>query len=204
MRLFRNFMIGLFLTIAGIGALLFIPSQQPPAPMPWQITIMPDGKSKVFGIHIGTTTYNYTIELFHEFGKIAAFSEEGKASTVEAFFDSVHLAGITGKLVLNLDVPEQQVTEMMSRAYEARLQDSGAHRYELRNSDKASVINAPITAITYIPSVKLNADIARFRFGEPASISQDTLDANTSIWHYPVVGLTIRMNENNKTILQYQ
>ena len=204
MRLFRNFLIGLFLTIAGIGALLFIPSQQAPAPMPWEITIMPDGKSKVFGIHLGTTTYNHTKELFHEFGKIAAFSEEGKASTVEAFFDSVHLAGITGKLVLNLDVPEQQISEMMTRAYEARLQDSGAHRYELRNSDKASIVHAPIIAITYVPSVKLNADIARFRFGEPESISQDSFDPNTAIWHYPLTSLTIRMNVHEKTVLQYQ
>jgi hypothetical protein len=204
MRLFRNFLIGLFLTIAGIGALLFIPSQQAPAPMPWQITIMPDGKSQVFGIHIGTTTYSHTKELFHEFGKIAAFSEEGKVSTVEAFFDSIHLAGITGKLVLNLDIAEQQITEMMSRAYEARLQDSGAHRYELRNSDKESIVNAPIIAITYVPSVKLNAEVARFRFGEPGSISQDTVDPDASIWHYPLIDLTIRMNEHDKTILQYQ
>ena len=204
MRLFRNFLIGLFLTIVGIGALLFIPSQQPPAPMPWQITIMPDGKSSIFGIHLGTTTYNHTKELFHEFGKIAVFAQEGKPSTVEAFFDSVHLGGITGKLVLNLDVPEPQIIEMMSRAYKARLQDSGAHRYELRNSDNASVVNAPIIAITYVPSVKLDADIARFRFGEPGSISQDTLDANTTIWNYPLTGLTIRINEHEKTVLQYQ
>jgi hypothetical protein len=204
MRLLRNFLIGLFLTIAGIVALLFVPSQQAPAPMPWQITMMPDGKSKVFGIHIGTTAYNHTKELFNEFGKIAAFSEEGKPATVEAFFDSIHLAGITGKLVLNLDVPEQQITEMLSHAYEARLQDSGAHRYDLSNSDKASVVNAPIVGITYVPSVKLDADIARFRFGEPGSISQDTLDPNTTIWYYPLTGLTIRMNEHDKTLLQYQ
>lgn len=204
MQLFRNFLIGLFLIIAGIGVLLFIPSQQAPAPMPWQITIMPDGKSKVLGIHLGTTTYNHTKELFHQYGNIAAFAEDGKAATVEAFFDSIHLAGITGKLVLNLDVPEHQITEMMSRAYEARLQDSGAHRYELSNSDKASVVNAPIIAITYVPSVKLSAEIARFRFGEPRSISQEPLDPNTTIWHYPLVGLTIRMNEHEKTVLLYQ
>jgi len=204
MRLFRNFLIGLFLTIVGIGALLFIPSKQAPAPMPWEITIMPDGKSEVFGIHLGTTTYDHTKALFHEFGHIAAFADIDKAPTVEAFFDSIHLAGITGKLVLNLGVPEQQITAMMSRAYEARLQDSGAHRYELSNSDKASVVNAPIIAITYVPSVKLNADIARYRFGEPESISQDALESNTVIWHYPSTGLTIRMNDNEKTILQYQ
>lgn len=204
MRLFRNFIIGLFLTIVGIGALLFIPSKQAPAPMPWEITIMPDGKSKVFGIHIGTTPYSHTKEVFHEFGKIAAFSQEGKASTIEAFFDSIHLGGLSGKLVLNLDVAEQKITEMMSHANEARLQDSGARRFELNNNDKASVIDAPIIAITFIPSVKLNADIARSRFGEPVSIMQDEINPNTTTWHYPLAGLTINMNEHEKTILQYQ
>jgi hypothetical protein len=204
MRLFRNFLIGLFLTIAAIGALLFIPSKQAPAPMPWQITVMPDGKSEVFGIHLGTTTYADTKDLFHEYGNIAAFSDEGKAPTVEVFFDSIHLAGITGKLVLNLDVPEQQISEMMAHAYEARLQDSGAHRYELNNKDKVTVVTAPIIGITYVPSVKLNADIARYRFGEPENISQDSLEPNTTIWHYPLLGLTIRMNDDQKTILQYQ
>ncbi|HEC58105.1 hypothetical protein LCGC14_0742750 [marine sediment metagenome] len=204
MRLFRNFLIGLFLTIAAVGAMLFIPSKQAPAPMPWEITIMPDGKSKVFGIHLGTTTYAHTNALFHEYGNIAAFSDEGKASTVEVFFNSIHLAGITGKLVLNLDVPEQQITDMMAHAYEARLQDSGAHRYEINNKDKATVVTAPIIAITYVPSVKLSADIARYRFGEPESISQDPLEPKTTIWHYPVFGLTIRMNDDEKTILQYQ
>lgn len=204
MRLFRNFLIGLFLTIVGIGALLFIPSKQAPAPMPWDITIMPDGKSKVFGIHIATTVYSQTKELFNEFGKIAAFAQQGKASTVEAFFNSIHIGGLTGKLVLNLDIPEQQIIEMISHANEARLQDSGAHRYELSNSDNASVVNAPIIAITFIPSVKLNADIARYRFGDPDSIEQDTINPITRIWHYPNSGLTIRINENEKTILQYQ
>lgn len=204
MRLFRNFLIGLFLTIVGIGALLFIPSKQAPAPMPWEITIMPDGKSRVFGIHLGTTTYRYTQQVFHEFGKIAAFAEQGKPSTVEAFFDSIHLGGLTGKLVLNLDVPEQRINEMTSHANEARLQESGAHRYELNNSDKESLIDAPIIAITFIPSVKLNADIARYRFGDPANIMQDDNNSNTKIWHYPLTGLTIRINEHEKTILQYQ
>lgn len=204
MRLFRNFLIGLFLTIVGIGALLFIPSKQAPAPMPWEITIMPDGKSSVFGIHLGTTTYSHTQEVFHEFGKIAAFAEQGKPSTVEAFFDSIHLGGLTGKLVLNLDVPEHRITEMTSHANEARLQESGAHRYELNNSDNESVIDAPIIAITFIPSVKLDADIARYRFGDPANIMQDENNPNTKIWHYPLTGLTIRINEHEKTILQYQ
>ena len=204
MRMFRNFLIGLFLAAVGIGALLFIPSKQAPAPMPWDITIMPDGKSRVMDIHLGTTTYRHTQEIFHEFGKIAAFTQEGQPSTVEAFFDSIHLGGLSGKLVLNLDVSEQRIAEMTSHANEARLQDSGAHRYELSNDDNTSVVDAKIIGITFIPSVKLNAEIARYRFGEPESITQDPENPATSYWNYPKTGLTISLNDGEKSILQYQ
>lgn len=204
MRIFRNFLIGLFLIVAGIAALSLIPLRQNSIPTPWEITAMPDGKNEVFGIHLGTTTYRETKDLFHEIGEVAAFAQEGKTPTVEAFFNSVQLGGLTGKLVLNLDVPEQKITEMMSRANGARLQESGARRYEIRSSDLATIINAPITVITYAPSVKLNAEIARYRFGEPNSIEQDSLNPNITIWHYPSTGLTIQMNEKEKTTLQYQ
>ena len=105
---------------------------------------------------------------------------------------------------MNLSVPEQTIKPMLSRAAEARLQPSGAHRYELNNIDNAELINAPISAITYIPSIKLNPDMIRYRFGEPDHIEQDADIIGTEIWHYPTIALTIRINDQEKTILQYQ
>jgi hypothetical protein len=200
----RNFLIGLILFIAGIGALMFIPSKQAPAPMPWDVTIMADGNSKVFGIHLGTTTYHQAQESFHEYGKTAIFTERDKASSVEAFFNSIHLGGLSAKVVLNLTVPELTINRMLSRAAEARLQPSGAHRYELNNIDNAELINATINAITYIPSIRLNPDMIRYRFSEPDFIEQDTNIEGTEIWHYSTIALTIRINDKEKTILQYQ
>ena len=199
-----NFLIGLILFIAGIGALMLIPSKQAPAPMPWDVTVMADGNSKVFGMHLGTTTYRQAQESFHEYGKTAIFTEQGKASSVEAFFNSIHLGGLSAKLVLNLTVPEQSIKPMLSRAAEARLQPSGAHRYQLNNIDNAELINATISAITYIPSIKLNPEMVRHRFGEPDSIEQDTNINGTEIWTYSTIALTIRLNDKEKTILQYQ
>lgn len=200
----QKFIIGLLLTIAGIAALMLIPSKQAPAPMPWEITIMPNGKSKVFGIHLGTTTYRQAQELFHEYGKTALFTQENKPASVEAYFNSLNLGGLSAKLVLNLDVPASRIDEMKSRALEARLQPSGAHLYKLSNSDNAELVNAPVVAITYIPSVRLNADMVRYRFGDAAFIEQDINSPNTKIWHYPELALMIRMDDGEKTVLQYQ
>ena len=44
----------------------------------------------------------------------------------------------------------------------------------------------------------------RHRFGEPDYIEQDTNIIGTEIWHYSTIALTIRINDNEKTILQYQ
>ncbi|NOQ94380.1 MAG: lytic murein transglycosylase [Methylophaga sp.] len=204
MRILRHFLIGLFLTIAGIAALMLIPSKQAVAPMPWEVTVMPDGNSKVFGIHLGTTTYRQAQEQFHEYGKTAIFTQEGMPHTVEAFFNSINLGGLSAKLVLNLKVPASHIDGMVSRAMEARLQPSGAHRYQLNNDDNANLINAPITTITYIPSVKLDAEMVRYRFGNADTIELDSDNPTTEIWIYNELGLAIRMTEGEKTVLEYQ
>jgi len=201
--MFRSFLIGLFLAAIGVAALMMIPSKQADAPMPWQVTLMPDGNTQVFGIHLGTTTYRQAQENFHSYGKTAIFSQEGLSPSVEAFFSSLHLGGLSAKLVLNLEVAEAQIQGMMSRALEARLQNSGAHRYELSNNDNASLILAPVTAITYIPSVRLNAEMVKYRFGDADLIEADSINPATEIWSYQDIGLTIRINDDEKTILEY-
>jgi len=204
MRILRNFLIGLILTIAAIAALMLIPSKQAIAPMPWEVVVMPDGNSKVFGIHLGTTSYRQAQELFHEYGKVAIFTQEAKSPSVEAYFNSINLGGLSAKLVLNLDVATSHIEGMASRAMESRLQPSGAHRYELNNDDNASLINAPITAITYIPSVRLDADMIRYRFGDASTIESDSDNPAAKIWLYDELGLSIRVTEGEKTILVYQ
>jgi hypothetical protein len=200
----KKFFIGLILTIVGIAALTLIPSKQQPAPMPWEITVMPDGQISVFNIHLGTTNYRQAQKSLHMFGQTSVFSQQGQASTVEAFFNSINLGGLSAKLVLNLIVDDAQIEKMKSRATEARLQPSGAHQYHLSNQDNASLVNAAVGAITYIPSVRLDKEMISHRFGFTDLVSQDPDNSNTEIWQYPALGLTIYLNVNEKTILQYQ
>lgn len=204
MRMLRNFIIGLFVAVVGVGALMFIPSTQAPAPMPWEITIMPDGNSKVFDIHLGKTTFRQAQQIFSQYAKTAIFTEDGKEPSVEAFFDSINLAGLSAKLVLNLAASEEQITTMLSQALEAKLQPSGARRYQLQSRDHATLLDAPIIAITYIPSVRLDETMIRNRFGEPNSISTTSESIDTKIWDYSATGLTIRLNPAEKTIIQYR
>jgi hypothetical protein len=200
----KKILLGLVLTVLGIAALLLIPSKQETAPMPWEITIMPDGQISVFDIHLGTSNYRQAQEALHIHGQTSIFSQEGKATTVEAFFNSINMGGLSAKLVLNLDVDADVIEQMKLRATEARLQPSGAHRYQLSNQDNVTLINAPISAITYIPSVRLDKEMIMHRFGFTDLVMQDPENINTEVWQYPSLGLSIYLNESEKTIMQYQ
>ncbi|MDQ7073127.1 MAG: lytic murein transglycosylase [Gammaproteobacteria bacterium] len=200
----KKFIIGLILVISAIVALTFIPSEQQPAPMPWQITLMPDGQISVFNIHLGTTSYRQAQQSLKMYGQTSIFSQQGRPSTVEAFFNSINLGGLSAKLVLNLIVDNDEIEKMKSRALEARLQPSGAHQYQLSNQDNASLVNAAVGAITYIPSVRLDKEMLIHRFGLTDLVSHDSENPDTEVWQYPALGLTIYLNPNEKTILQYQ
>jgi len=200
----KKFLIGLVVTIAAIFAMLLIPSKQASAPMPWEIELMPDGQISVFNIHLGKTNYQQAQQSFHQYGHTSIFTQAGKKSTVEAFFNSINMGGLSAKLVLNLKVNAEQIEKMKSRATEARLQPSGAHQYQLSNKDNATLVNAAVSAITYIPTVRLNQEMVLHRFGFTDLVIQDPENSNTEIWQYPALGLTIYLNDSERTIIQYQ
>jgi len=206
MRALRNFMIGLSLVTAGIAAMMFIPSPQPPASKPWEVTIMPDGNAEVLGIHLANTTYKRAQEKLGVFGKTALFIDPDNSLSVEAFFNSINLAGLSAKLVLNLDVPAQQLETMLARASTGKLQPSGAHQHELAEIDRIALLEAPVNAITYIPTVRLDAAMIKTRFGEPDSKKQTTDADGITInsWQYSQSMLTVNFSEKQKTQLIYQ
>ncbi len=205
MRLLRNFIIGLFLVICAIAAMLLIPSPQPPAAKPWEVIIMPDGNSKVLGIHLANTTYKAAQEKLGIFGKTAIFTEPDKDASVEAYFDSVNLGGLSAKLVLNLAVPKEQMSAMLARASGGKLQPSGAYQHELAEADRIALLDVAVNAITYIPSVRLDETMLETRFGEPDK-SELTIEADGSkvnSWYYSEPNLTVLFSDQQKTLLIY-
>ena len=189
---------------AGMMILMLVPSRQPPAPMPWQITIMPDGHPQVLGIHLGVTTYWQAQRLLRQSSQTAIFTEQGHKPTVEAYFDSVHLGGLSAKLVLNFDASSKLISAMIGRATQSRLEPSGARRYTLSHDDNKHLADAVVAAITYIPSIRLNPSIIRQRFGNPDYIDNDKQAENGESWHYPDLGLTVYFITGEKTVLQYE
>lgn len=203
MRTLLKFLIGTALVIVGIAALMLVPSPQPMDPKPWEITTMPDEQIEVMGVHLGTTTYAEIQQLWREVGEVALFISENERITAEVFFESINLGGLSARIVLNLQVDHEELTSMAARAASAKLQPSGARRYDPAYDDKQRLLAAPATAITYIPTVRLDEEMVRNRFGEPAEISDEAEESTAKIWHYPESGLTIRLHPEERPVLTY-
>jgi len=206
MRTLRNFIIGLILVIGAIAAMLFIPSPQPPAAKPWEVTIMPDGNVQVLGIHLANTTYKTAQETLGTFGETAIFRDPNNSLSVEAFFNSINLSGLSAKLVLNLDVKAKQLEAMLKRATSGKLQPSGAYQHEIAEVDRIALLKTPVNAITYIPTVRLDETMITSRFGEPDTKQQSTDPDGVTInsWHYTSSMLTVNFSEKEKTVLIYR
>lgn len=207
MRLVKNLIIGLILVVGGVMLLMLIPSPQAPADKPWEVTVMPDGNSKVLGIHLGTTDYKTAQMQFGVFGETGLFVDPDGSRSIEAYFDSVNLAGLSAKLVLNLEVSEAQIDAMQARASAGELQPSGAHQHELAETDRETLLTTAVTGLTYIPSVRLKPEMLKSRFGEPESIEQSEADEDGQVsesWQYPDIGLTVLFQAEQKPILIYR
>lgn len=207
MRILKNFLFGLVLVIAGIMSLMLIPSPQAPADKPWQVTVMPDGNSKILGIHLGSTDYQTAQSLLGVVGKTALFVDPDGRSGVEAYFDSVNLGGLSAKLVLNIGISEDRLQKMQTRASVGELRPSGAHQHVLAEIDRDFVLTSPVVGLTYIPSIGLKPDMIESRFGKPVSVKQSAADEQgrtTEIWSYPDIGLQIELHPEQKPILVYR
>lgn len=207
MRILRNIFLGFLLIIIGIASLMFIPSPQAPAEKPWEVEVMPDGNSEVLGIHLGNTNYKTAQQQLGVFGKTALFVDPDGSRSVEAYFDSVNLAGLSAKLVMNLEVGKNRMETMLSNAGAGELKPSGAHQYELSEQDRAFLLSVPVIGLTYIPSLKLDRDMIQSRFGEPESIEKSQVDEQgqvTETWFYPAIGLSVLFQPQQKTLLVYR
>jgi hypothetical protein len=198
-----KYLLGFIGFIVAVLAILFIPSQQPKAPAPWEIIIKDDGNPEVFDIHIGHSNLAHAQRTFREQAEVAIFEDKtNNKLSAEAYFESINLGGLSAKVVLNLAVTQSAMQTMIGRAQEGRIQSSGARKYQLNPIDSEALLAAPIYALTYIPSfVKLDQSILTSRFGEP--YKQETLDSK-SIWYYPNKGLTAQFSANEKSLLQYK
>lgn len=191
-----------------LGMMLFIISackqvdDQPKEDIyPWQITLLPDGKTRVFGITLTESTLNDAVALFGRDNKIGLFETPNQPLSIEAYFNEVTKGGISGKFVLTLEITQEELVALRQKAVKRQVLESGARRYTLTAETNMTLAQKRIASMSYIPYINLDEEIIRKRFGEPAE--RIIVDKKRQHLLYPDLGLDLVLDDDGKELLQY-
>lgn len=168
---------------------------------PWQITVMDDGSSRVFGIQFGVTRVSEAKQRLGPSPKIALFENPDGSLSLELFYKEFDRAGLSGKLVLSLGHERAELKDFRQQAVKKERLESGVLQYRLDPDAQARIESWPVTGMTYVPYANLEEQVILARFGEPAKKIRSHEQAEH--WLYPDKGLDIIVNAAGKEILQY-
>lgn len=169
--------------------------------LPWQIELLPNGHSKVFGITLGQDTLGQAREQLGEDMQLAIISAGADDYSLEMYYNRYTAGVFSGKLVLGAALDTQQLTHMLERSTKTKYANTGARKFRLHTDDLPTAWQAAVQSLTFIPTVNLDQSTAIKRFGKPAEIiSSDEL---TTHLLYPDKGLDLILNEDGKDVLQY-
>lgn len=196
--LVRLLMVGLvMLTLVGCDQ----QSTPPEQIYPWQITRLPDGNSRVFGIEFSKTTLREVRAILGTRHDEALFENPDGSLSLEIYFNEVTLGGLSGKFILTLEAPASQLQALKQRARGSKRTDSGAVRYGLATEDRQKLFDMPVSALAYIPYSELDEQLVRQRFGTPAEILP--VAEGKRHFLYPQKGLDLLLDDDGKELLQY-
>ena len=171
-----------------------------PTGLPWQIDILPEGKSRVFGITLGSSTLDDATACLGDAPQLAVVAAAGQAGSMEAYFERGSQGVLAGKIILVAEMPDSQLLDIQKRAVKSEPQESGNRRYGLSAEDRQAAGRAAVRTITFIPGARLDARIVEDRFGRPG---ERLVVGDVEHFLYPDKGLDLALSKEGKSLLQY-
>lgn len=169
---------------------------------PWQITILPGGQSRIFGVILNETTLKEVIAILKDRPVVALFESDGTLS-LEAYFKNITLGGLIGSFIFTLDVTELQLNEIKTNNSKQQKLEKSGFRYELDLPESVKAEKYIVKSLNYIPTVQLSEEMIVKRFGIP---QQKIALKNKEVgWHYlyPEKGLDLIYKKEGREVLQY-
>lgn len=196
----------LFLIIAVIALSALFRSGEKPAVhavggLPWQIEVLADGGSRVFGLTLAHSTLGDARGRFGMDMEIAVIAAPGEPGSLEAYYNNVRVGIFMGKMILVAGVDKETVARLRQRAIKSVHMDSSTRKYILHHDDLALAWRAPIASVTFIPAASLDEQAVLRRFGAPAE--RIRVDERVEHFLYPDKGLDLALDSKGKEVLQY-
>lgn len=155
----------------------------------------------MFGIVPGRTSLDEARKILGGAPSVAMILAEGESGSVEAYYDSLAIGQLNGKMVLTLQTSQAQREEMLGRARKSEYMKSATRRISLGDADLQRTGGFIVAAIAFIPAVNLDEQIVLQRFGVPAERIRSGEDAEHFL--YPASGLDLLLDQKGKELLQY-
>jgi hypothetical protein len=197
------------LLVAMLVAQMLFPPQRESAPvaaqgMPWQIDLPGIGQSRVFGLTLGGATASTLADARHvsaEAPRLALLAPPDAPLALEAYFETVSIGPLTGKLVLSIAATPADLETMRAKAAKTDHLETGIRQFTLNDSDRQRAERMPLAAIAFIPSAGLDEAVILQRFGTPA----ERIRQGETLEHflYPDKGLDLVLDSKGKEVLQY-
>ena len=177
-------------------------SVKPRTDLPWQITVHPDGSSRVFDLDLGRATLADAMAKFGGLEGLALFEPREGPLALEAYFGNVLLGPLKAKVIVGLEADADDLAAIRARARSREGSPSGDWKYPLNDAPERH-LDRRVSVITYIPGTRgLDAAFFRQRFGAPAAWLRESEQAVS--WFYPSLGLSVLIDDNGGEVLEYQ
>ncbi len=169
--------------------------------MPWQSYIDNNGNTVAFNLTIGHSDLTDAMRLFGSEVEASLFENEDKKTDLEIYFSKTRVAGIDGKVILNLYSDDKSMEILGNNIKDSTVMPSGVRKTSFNPAADSSMFNLKIKSITFIPRADLDSDVITQRFGKPESV--DISEQGEQYWHYPNKGLRIILDDEGREMLEY-
>ena len=169
--------------------------------MPWQSYVNDQGKTVVFDLTMDESTLAESMRLFGTEVEASLFEDKDQKQTLEIFFSNTKVGGISAKVILNLELNDQQFNYLSDNIKETEVMPSGNKKTIFNQAGESSMFGLTISALTFIPSADLSADTLLGLFKKPARV--ELVEPGVEYWYYPSKGLRIIVDAERKEILEF-
>ena len=168
--------------------------------LPWQVELLADGSSRVFGLTLDKSTLGDAVATLGTDMELAVIAAGDEAGNLEMYYPNYRAGLLGGKLILATTRDDASTMAYRLNAVKTEILKTGSRKYVLTEEDYEKAFQSIITNIAFIPAVNLDHDTIIKRFGQPGAIvHQDEL----AHYLYPEKGLAIALSEEGKEVLQY-
>lgn len=170
--------------------------------LPWQIETTAQGSIRVFGMSLGESTLQDAEDLYHGGAEVSLFVSPDGHYKIEAYFDKVILGGFSAQMVMTMALAQEQQAAMFRRGVRVSNLGGGRQKVTLASEDLHTVFATPIASLVYLTRARLDDELLRKRFGEPAQRLREAKHSTTH-WLYPKLGLDVAVSDEGRAVLQY-